>query len=285
SAATIPGCSARNQRRTFSWSPPRIWGRRQTLASSSRIRQPGWRRHTPPACSSSRCRIRTWTAAATPWPIGSSRASPTWISTSYTSRPPAAEARPCFHLILFTGRNGRKIFWRPTGEPDAILASGSRHGVVAPLEVETPVGDRRRRSPLPPFRSSCEVNQPLLAHRRLACAAELGARRHLPDVQPREERRQTFPLGGRHELEVAPAVDDLPEVLAAHVLERVADREQPLRRFVLHVTRDAAGLFGLAGGQIVRCQLHLGLAHAEQRAFLAARAQGTIELQEAIEHG
>ena len=54
----------------------------------------------------------------------------------------------------------------------------------------------------------------------------------LGQSQPREERAHLLPFLGRHEIEVATAVDDLPEILRLDLLQLVADAHQDYPRGV-----------------------------------------------------
>src|SRR3954466_7762167 len=104
------------------------------------------------------------------------------------------------------------------------------------------------------------------------------------EIVPREELRQAGTLLRRHVFEVASAIDDFPEIFALHTLQGPADGQQPIRRFVLHVARDAARPFLIAAHQVVSRQLDLRFTYSEQRAFLTAHAERAIQLQEVRKH-
>src|SRR5688572_4758927 len=78
-------------------------------------------------------------------------------------------------------------------------------------------------------------------------------RRRLPGllVDPREESGHLAALMRRHVLEVATAIDDLPEVLRLDPLELLPDRRETIDRLVAHVLRDPARAARLAGLQVV----------------------------------
>src|SRR3954454_17028955 len=108
--------------------------------------------------------------------------------------------------------------------------------------------------------------------------AATGARRLPQAVEPGEKLRHRGFLWRRHEVEVAPAVDDLPVVLGLHPLELQANGPQPLGGLCGHVHVDAPRFVFGPRHEVIRRELHLRLANPLERE-LVARAR-TIELEE-----
>src|SRR5690349_4687749 len=74
-------------------------------------------------------------------------------------------------------------------------------------------------------------------------------------LDPGKERRHLRALPGGHVLEVAAAVDDLPEVLRLYALQLLADRAQAVGSLRPHVVGDAPRAVGLAGVEVVAGEL------------------------------
>src|SRR5512139_2276942 len=80
-------------------------------------------------------------------------------------------------------------------------------------------------------------------------------------------------LPRRHVLEVATAVDDLPELLRLDAPELLADRLEPLAILTRHVVRDLLRARFRTRGQVVTGELDLRLADALQARLLPLEAQ------------